>query len=104
MTASSTLESGSILSLILENLSRGDRFERLRTLLIEGLMPPFVARFPLLLAETATNGAIGPPGGANRRWAVATIGGVGRWRQSALWRHEKKWRLDSKKTRVHCFN
>ncbi len=34
-------------------------------------------------AETAINGAIGPPGGANRRWAVAPIG-AGRWRQSAL--------------------
>ena len=55
-------------------------------------------RFPLIKAETATNGAIGPPvapigagrwrqsalgGGANRRWAVAPIG-AGRWRQSAV--------------------
>ena len=54
-------------------------------------------RFPILSAETATNGAKLPPwrqsalggganrrwaGGANRRWAVAPID-AGRWRQSA---------------------
>ena len=54
--------------------------------LIAGLSPPslrFVGLrgdlticggFRLLRAETATNGAIGPPGGANRRWVVAPVG------------------------------
>ena len=40
-------------------------------------------RFPLLTAETATDGAKLPPCGANRRWVVAPVG-AGRWRQSAL--------------------
>eukprot|EP01043_Picozoa_sp_COSAG02_P070432 COSAG02_NODE_12470_length_1539_cov_74.268563_1_plen_220_part_00 len=51
---------------------------------------PVCGGFRWLIAETATNGAIGPPGGASGagRWRQSALGGgasgAGRWRQSAL--------------------